>query len=259
MNKVASISGGRSSMMMAKILADNCKESYIDMPVFIFANTGKEMPETLDFINECDERWGLNVVWVEYCPVEKYRLVTYETASRNGEPFKALIEKRKFLPHVRARFCTTELKIKPIRDCLMEQFQYRHWDVYIGIRYDEKARKARHQAAQKGERWTPIYPLYDMLITAAHVREFWKNQPFNLAIEGWAGNCDFCFLKGKNKKIALAKEFPEKIEWWKDMEHETGHTFRKEYSMYDIEQWARIGGLFRGVEPEISCLCGDDV
>jgi 3'-phosphoadenosine 5'-phosphosulfate sulfotransferase (PAPS reductase)/FAD synthetase len=31
-----------------------------------FQNTGKEMPQTLEFINECDKRWNLNMVWLEY-------------------------------------------------------------------------------------------------------------------------------------------------------------------------------------------------
>ena len=28
-------------------------------------NTGKEMPQTLDFVQECGERWGLAIVWLE--------------------------------------------------------------------------------------------------------------------------------------------------------------------------------------------------
>lgn len=44
-----SFSGGRSSAMMAKIMVDNHRK---DELIFTFANTGKELPETLDFVNE---------------------------------------------------------------------------------------------------------------------------------------------------------------------------------------------------------------
>jgi hypothetical protein len=35
-----------------------------DGKVFVFANTGKERTETLDFV-KCDKRWDLGVKWVE--------------------------------------------------------------------------------------------------------------------------------------------------------------------------------------------------
>jgi 3'-phosphoadenosine 5'-phosphosulfate sulfotransferase (PAPS reductase)/FAD synthetase len=107
-----SFSGGRSSSMMAKIMLDNYDR---DELIFMFANTGKELPETLDFVNECDIRWGLNMVWVEYCPENKFKVVGYETAARKGEPFEALIKKKKYLPNKVTRFCTTELKIIPMQ------------------------------------------------------------------------------------------------------------------------------------------------
>ena len=51
-----SFSGGRSSAMMAKIMIDNYPK---DELIFTFANTGKEMPETLDFVDACDKAWNL--------------------------------------------------------------------------------------------------------------------------------------------------------------------------------------------------------
>jgi len=76
-----SFSGGRSSAMMAKIMVDNYPK---DELIFTFANTGREMNETLDFVNECDIRWNLGVVWLEFCNENKYKIVNYESSSRNG-------------------------------------------------------------------------------------------------------------------------------------------------------------------------------
>jgi hypothetical protein len=45
-------------------------------------------------------------------PVYRTKEVTYETASRNGEPFEELLDRRQYLPNPVARFCTSELKMK---------------------------------------------------------------------------------------------------------------------------------------------------
>jgi len=59
---IINFSGGRTSAYMTKRLIDEGLDDYI----VAFQNTGKEMPETLDFINECDKRWNLNIVWLEF-------------------------------------------------------------------------------------------------------------------------------------------------------------------------------------------------
>ena len=108
---IINFSGGRTSAYMAKRLIDSC-----DNYLVVFTNTGKEMPQTLDFINECDKRWGLNVVWIEYRYGNNFEVVTYETASRDGRPYSELIAFRKgVLPTQMRRFCTHELKIDTSR------------------------------------------------------------------------------------------------------------------------------------------------
>ena len=100
--KVLNFSGGRSSAYMVKRLIDEGLTDY----VVLFQNTGKESVETLHFVNECDKRWGLNVVWLEYRSRNSYEVVTYETASRNGEPFEMVINDNERLPGSFMRFCT---------------------------------------------------------------------------------------------------------------------------------------------------------
>src|SRR5215475_13155125 len=89
-----SFSGGRSSAyMLWRILQAHGGTLPDDVKV-TFANTGKEMPQTLDFVRDCGERWGVEVVWLEYRRNDgpSFEIVTHETASRAGEPFKALID-----------------------------------------------------------------------------------------------------------------------------------------------------------------------
>ena len=111
---VISFSGGRSSAyMLYKILEAHDFElpNYIKV---IFANTGKEMPQTLDFVRDVGDKWDVDIVWLEYAGKNKYKQVSYETASKNGEPFAQLIEDKNYLPNMMARFCTSELKILTI-------------------------------------------------------------------------------------------------------------------------------------------------
>jgi hypothetical protein len=253
-----SFSGGRSSAMMAKIMLENYPKYEL---LFTFANTGKELPETLDFVNECDKRWGLGVVWIEYCPQEKYRVVTYETASRKGEPFEALIEKRSYLPNRVTRFCTTELKVRPMAKYI-RSLDFEYWDAAIGIRRDEPNRYHRMKSAKKRDRWEYIFPLWDMHITRAQVDHFWSEQSFDLAVHSNLGNCDFCFMKGLKKKLSQARLMPDKLQWWVDIENKVGARFNKDYSMKQLQALAKNPLLFDTFdegedEVEISCFCPD--
>lgn len=88
--------------MMLRLILDAHDGKLPDDVHVLFANTGKEMPETLDFVRECEVRWDAPITWLEYVdhdePQQRWREVTYETASRNGEPFEALIARKQYLP-----------------------------------------------------------------------------------------------------------------------------------------------------------------
>jgi 3'-phosphoadenosine 5'-phosphosulfate sulfotransferase (PAPS reductase)/FAD synthetase len=106
-----SFSGGRTSGYMLRKILDAHEGRLPQGIVAAFANTGKEMPQTLDFVRDCGERWGVQSVWLEYNPAlpEKFEVVTYKTASRSGEPFERLLANRGMLPNPVTRFCTAEL------------------------------------------------------------------------------------------------------------------------------------------------------
>lgn len=142
-----SFSGGRTSAyMLWRVLQSNA-----GLPadtVVCFANTGKEEEETLIFVQECADQWGVPITWVEYRNDERgYAVVDFDTASRNGEPFEAIIRKRQYLPNPVTRFCTVELKIRAIRKHLTWLGWREHgWDQMVGIRADEQRRVAKIRA-----------------------------------------------------------------------------------------------------------------
>jgi len=102
-----SFSGGRTSAyMLWRVLQANG-----GLPVdtvVCFANTGKEVEATMRFVRDCAEHWHVPIRWLEYLPTEPgFTLVDFDRASRQGEPFEALIRKRQYLPNPVARGCTT--------------------------------------------------------------------------------------------------------------------------------------------------------
>ncbi len=60
---VISFSGGRTSGYMTKKLLES-KDKWKEVLV-LFANTGQEHEKTLEFIHNCDQRFGFNTVWLE--------------------------------------------------------------------------------------------------------------------------------------------------------------------------------------------------
>jgi 3'-phosphoadenosine 5'-phosphosulfate sulfotransferase (PAPS reductase)/FAD synthetase len=250
-----SFSGGRTSAYMTDRLL---KELPREQVVVCFANTGKEDPETLDFVASCDRHWNGIINWLEYDPIRRFRVVDYNSASRRGEPFEALIQKRKFLPNVVMRFCTQELKIRVIKHFMLS-LKFRHWTNVVGIRYDEPARWSRTRGIAEHERWDVWLPLVDWRITKPQILEFWRSMPFDLKLEHYQGNCDLCFLKGKNKLKRILTENPGKAEWWMAQEAFTGGKFHKRFSYRGLlDLMARTPTLFDYEDPDIECICNSD-
>ncbi len=249
-----SFSGGRSSALMT---AELLKANNHKQVIVCFANTGKEEAGTLKFVHECDQLWGGIVNWLEYCPLYGYRIVDYDKSSRNGEPFSALINKRKYLPNVVTRFCTQELKIRPIKKFML-YCGFHHWVNAVGIRYDEPNRIARIKNTSRKERWEVITPLNDWKVTKADVIEYWRQMPFDLQIKDHEGNCDLCFLKGKNKIAALIKDKPQRLTWWCDEESKIGKTFHKGYSYQELAAKIKSNPEAFTIDNNIDCFCNID-
>ena len=87
----------------------------------VFANTGKEMNETLDFVRDCSVNWNVKIHWIEWDEDKKFVELNHNSASRNGEPYDKLITKRRFLPNPVTRYCTSELKIRPMKEFMQSR------------------------------------------------------------------------------------------------------------------------------------------
>jgi 3'-phosphoadenosine 5'-phosphosulfate sulfotransferase (PAPS reductase)/FAD synthetase len=257
-NYVLSFSGGKTSAYMTWLLIQEPK--HINTPI-IFANTGKEDEATLRFVDNCNEMYGGNrVIWIEYRDNEKgFEIVDFETASRNGEPYSALIKKRKFVPNRVTRFCTQELKIRPMKKFCQNVLGWKHWINLVGIRYDEPRRHAKIGNAKIKDVFEVEHPLFDLKVTKEMVNDFWNKQPFNLELKPHEGNCDLCFLKGIKKKQAILREHPEKANWWINEEMKTSTRFHNDYSFKQLLEFIRIQPQLFGIDDSIEdCFCNVD-
>ncbi|MEL7090272.1 MAG: phosphoadenosine phosphosulfate reductase family protein [Pseudomonadota bacterium] len=247
-NVQISFSGGRTSAYMLHQIA-LANGGIPDRVRVVFANTGREMPETLDFVQECSVRWSISITWVEFRrhddPRKRFEVVTHNSASRSGEPFEALIRKKRYLPNQNTRFCTGELKVRPAKEYLLST-GWDKWVAAIGIRADEPTRVKRDLQKECWQRW---YPLADAGVSKHTVAMFWRQQPFDLRLPNvngncWLGNCDGCFLKSEANLAALTRDYPERAQWWEDMEDlatsltsGSGANWSKRYSRAELRDF----------------------
>lgn len=271
-----SFSGGRTSAyMLWCVLQSN--DGLPDDSVVLFANTGKEDEATLEFVRDCGEHWGVPITWLEWQDAEeaqhRFKVVDFASASRNGEPFEALIRKKNYLPNPVTRFCTVDLKIKPFANYCRHHLGWDDWDNLVGIRSDEPRRVAKIRAnpsdGMKGI--NRLMPLADAGVTRQDVAQFWSKQPFDLGLPNiggvtYHGNCDLCFLKGASQILSLIAEKPERAIWWANQEGSItnpgitgGGYFRKDRpnyaAMLKFTQDQR--DMFDPDEESIPCFCGD--
>lgn len=261
-----SFSGGRTSAYMLWRVLEAHGGKLPNEAVVCFANTGKEDEATLKFVHACSVNWNVPITWVEYRDADPaFAVVTYETASRNGEPFEALIRKRQYLPNPVTRFCTSELKIRTIHKYLKSTGWNDHNETmdWIGMRADEQRRAAK--IADKSR-----IPLVIAGVTKETVGQFWRNQPFDLELPNingvtYHGNCDLCFLKGGSQVLSLIAEKPSRGIWWAKMEalalasKPSGEVFRSDRPSYAsmMEFAANQTDMFDPNEESIACFCGD--
>lgn len=247
---IISVSGGRTSgYMLWRILQAHGGTLRADVHA-VFANTGREMPATLDFVRDMQAHWNVPITWLEFTArrPDGFAVVNHNSASRNGEPFAALLGLMPSLPNPVQRSCTTDLKIRTIKRWVMASLGWKHWASVVGLRADEPGRVERAMKPQR-DRWTNAMPLADAGISVVDVSRFWSAQSFDLGLAGkWEGNCDGCFLKSRAAILRMHADHPDRMRWWAEMEAVPRGTkgvnrrFRK-----DREPYAQLAALVQSM------------
>lgn len=222
-----SFSGGLTSGFMTEHLL----KDYFDKYDFLitFANTGRENEETLEFVNKCDTRWqklyGVSIVWLEAVTHKKHgkgqthKVVSFETASRSGEPFEQFIAKEG-IPSMAHPRCSERLKTFAM-ESYRKSVGFKGSKTAIGIRIDESKRRGSTNTVKQ---YNLVYPLLDWFPSdKIDVNNFWEEMPFTLELEEHEGNCQVCWKKSDKKLWLIAIENPERFDFEKSVEEKYCH------------------------------------
>lgn len=217
-NLLSSFSGGNTSAVMTKRLHDEYSDQF--KIVTVFANTGQENEATLEFVRDFEINFRIPVVWVEAVinagkrKGTRHRIVTFETAARDGNPFEDMIVKYG-IPNTAFPHCTRELKLQPIKSYLASiGWKKKDYLSAVGIRTDERRRVSKKAGKNK-----ILYPLIDMFPSDKQdVNDAVEDWPFKLNLPPYKGNCKWCWKKTDSKHVRLIHETPEIYDFPRRME-----------------------------------------
>lgn len=179
-----------------------------------------------------------------YTILDLEQFIGQEIKWLTGEPFEDIIRKRKALPSIQQRYCTSELKIKPMQHFWNENIN-EPVEVRIGFRANEQNRaktmleKCRADGflydkfitgkSENGRnKWTekkwhiPRFPLIEDGIFKDKIETYWKDKPVRFA---WKNNCAGCFHNNCIMLNYTSKRDPVKFDWFMNIEKEIQQTF----------------------------------
>lgn len=251
-HNIVSISGGKDSTATALLALERETENL----AFVFADTGHESQTTYDYVDYlesvifkmsghkirrvranfdqelADKRKMIASKWVAdgVAPdkIEKALAVCQPT----GNPFLDLCMYKGRFPSTMARFCSLELKRKPIQsqviDPIIEDPNTQALISWIGLRADESAARANRQLREvEFGSWDPepsglllYHPIIDWNVDQVfklHKKHGVKHNP--LYSQGMSRvGCFPCIHATKDELRQLAIRFPEAFDKLKDWE-----------------------------------------
>jgi hypothetical protein len=194
----------------------NCKPSDKELVKYVSDKIGKEFiataedDATLYAMRDLEQLIGKEITWV------------------SGKSFEQVNTNRKALPNIMWRFCTTELKMRPIFDWWFKNINEKV-QMNIGIRYDEMERADNIRNSFKGivgkrgtqNKWQEIewreasFPLIEDKIIHPRVVK-WASES-NLSFPS-DSNCVGCFHKASQQLRKNWDDNPKKMQWFSDQE-----------------------------------------
>ena len=203
---ILSLSGGKDSAALAVYLKDK-----IPNLEYVFLDTGKELPETYDFLNRMRA-----VLGIEITTLKSKRDFDWWLRVFNG-----------CLPSPQNRWCTKLLKIIPYENYIGEDRVIS----YIGLRSDED----RTGYFSNKPNIIPMYPFIEDNLTKKDIIEILENSGLGLPkYYKWRGRsgCYFCFFQKRSEWIGLYDYHnnPPECLFDKACEYETNHSDGRQYT-----------------------------
>ena len=246
---VNSLSGGRTSSYMAchypadynifaliMIEDTSCSPKDKGLVDAVSEKIGREFiataedDRTLKLMLDLEQKIGSEITWLF------------------GQTFDQVIENRKRLPNRFWRFCTQEMKMKPIFDWWVDNFK-EPIEMRMGYRYDEIERAERFTEEMKvivgrtksgnRNRWgyikwrTGNFPLIEDKVMHHRVKQWSLTSELKFPEDS---NCVGCFWKADQQLRKNWETNPEKMQWFADRElkgtWKNGVTYQEIKGMY---------------------------
>lgn len=247
---VICVSGGKDSTALALWL--RFESGLPNRMHLVFCDTGHEHPFTIDHVHQLAERVGLPL-----------------NVASSGMSFIELCEKKGMFPAARSRFCTEELKVKPISEWMDEAYgdgRIENPVIVQGIRSDESPSRAKapewDDNRRPGQRrvfdcpvWRPILDWSASDVFAIHERHGFEPNPLYKLGARRVG-CFPCVLSGKSDLRASFEIDGTLLERLREYERRVEKasssglaTFKHRNdippSFWDLEQAASIDAVYK--------------
>ena len=206
------LSGGKDSSALAVYMRDRVPEME-----YFFSDTGKELPETYQFLDRLEVFLGKPIV----------RLNMERDPSENRDFDHWLTLYGGLLPSSQVRWCTVNLKIRPFEEYVGEDKAYN----YVAIRADEDRVGYKPLKTAALRNIEPKYPFKEDGITKEDVYRILEESGLGLPdYYKWRtrSGCYFCFFQRKSEWVGLLEQHPDLFELAKGYEkfnEETGERF----------------------------------
>ena len=210
MKHVVSFSGGRTSAYLCHLMIEKFGREAVD---FVFMDTGAEHPKTYEFIKKCVDHFGieLTVLKIEVNSVlgegNSYSIHDINSIGWDLTRFKDLVRKYGNPYNPSGGFCTDQIKTQTYKKYIKSfSEEVRSW---IGIRIDEPNRLKQKYGVKY---------LAELSQMDKHdIIGWWKQQPFDLEVPEYSGNCIFCIKKSASRIALAQRESPELYDDWNNM------------------------------------------
>lgn len=196
------ISGGKDSSALAVYMRDKVPEME-----YFFSDTGKELPETYEFLDRLEAFLGKEIVRLNMDPDPH--------TNRDFDHWLTVYEG--LLPSSQVRWCTVDLKIKPFEAYVGKDKVYH----YIAIRADEDRVGYKPPKISSLRNIKPKYPFKEDGIIKEDVYRILEESGVGLPeYYNWRtrSGCYFCFFQRKSEWVGLLEEHPDLFERAKEYE-----------------------------------------
>jgi hypothetical protein len=204
-----------------------------------------EMDEIIYTILDLEQFIGTKIDWV------------------TGKTFEQIIKDNyNYLPNKMTRYCTVEMKLKPIFNYLKENTEL-PVEMRIGFRPTEinRANKVLERANEDGieyfetiigkrktqNKWGKVayrkvtFPLIENNISKDVIYNYWNDKPVRFA---YRNNCVGCVNRQPLMISHMASKDKDKVEWFNRIEKQTGNRFISDLSFDEILKFNKQGLLF---------------